>query len=260
MQSGSRQEGLLTVDWPAQASIWLNGSAIAIVPRESTPAREKQLLVDLQPGTNDVLVRLRAETESSDSSAGCWILVRATGTLVVALPEKLDSAQLAARLRDASTSSGQPISAEFVSLDWNKEMSRGDAAAGASYSVRWPARNAMPSQPGRKGAVLESGRGVAIYRGARRRIDPAPEQAGGRPFRATTILKQDGRVLTGLVTAESADELEMLLPDATRQTVRTSDIEERSAALSPMPQGLVRSPQELRDLLAYLLSDQPLPP
>ena len=31
-------------------------------------------------------------------------------------------------------------------------------------------------------------------------------------------------------------------------------------ATSPMPAGLVRTPAELRDLLAYLLSERPLPP
>ena len=68
-------------------------------------------------------------------------------------------------------------------------------------------------------------------------------------------------VLTGLVVAETADRLELLLPDATRKAVAKADIAERRILeQSPMPQGLVKTPEELRDLLAYLLSDNPLPP
>ena len=33
-----------------------------------------------------------------------------------------------------------------------------------------------------------------------------------------------------------------------------------AARCSPMPAGLIKKPQELRDLLAYLLGDNPLPP
>ena len=40
-----------------------------------------------------------------------------------------------------------------------------------------------------------------------------------------------------------------------------NDIDERAVSqLSPMPHGLVKTPTELRDLLAYLLSERPMPP
>ncbi len=39
------------------------------------------------------------------------------------------------------------------------------------------------------------------------------------------------------------------------------DIDERTVSLqSPMPAGLVRTPRELRDLVAYLMSESPTPP
>jgi hypothetical protein len=44
-------------------------------------------------------------------------------------------------------------------------------------------------------------------------------------------------------------------------SIPKSDIEERKLLdISPMPQGLVKSPQELQDLLAYLLSTKPAAP
>ena len=40
----------------------------------------------------------------------------------------------------------------------------------------------------------------------------------------------------------------------------SGDIEERmTTATSPMPAGVVKTPAELRDLLAYLLSERPAP-
>jgi putative heme-binding domain-containing protein len=88
-----------------------------------------------------------------------------------------------------------------------------------------------------------------------------PSKQVADAFRATTLTTRGGLVFTGLVVNETADELELLLPDAARKTLRKSDIEERNLiAQSPMPAGIVKTPRELRDLLAYLLSDNPLPP
>jgi hypothetical protein len=68
-------------------------------------------------------------------------------------------------------------------------------------------------------------------------------------------------VLSGLVIGETASEIELLLLNASRRKIAVAEIDERIASdTSPMPQGLVKTPQELGDLLAYLLSDRPKPP
>jgi len=68
-------------------------------------------------------------------------------------------------------------------------------------------------------------------------------------------------VLSGLVVAESAAQLDLLQPDGSRRSVAISEIEERKASeVSPMPFGVVKTPAELRDLLAYLQLQSPLPP
>ena len=78
-------------------------------------------------------------------------------------------------------------------------------------------------------------------------------------FRASRITTADGRVIVGLVVRESAGEIEALLPDTTRQVLKLAEVEERKlVAASPMPGGLVKTPDELRDRLTYLLSDRPL--
>jgi hypothetical protein len=44
------------------------------------------------------------------------------------------------------------------------------------------------------------------------------------------------------------------LPDATLRTLAASEVEQRTIRpTSPMPAGLVKTPDELRDLLAFLL-------
>ncbi|HJT79017.1 MAG TPA: hypothetical protein VJ739_17610 [Gemmataceae bacterium] len=81
------------------------------------------------------------------------------------------------------------------------------------------------------------------------------------PFRSTSVVTTGGQVVSGLVVNETADSLELLLADTTRRVLAKKDVEERTVtAVSPMPAGLVKTPRELRDLLAYLLSDNPLPP
>jgi len=53
----------------------------------------------------------------------------------------------------------------------------------------------------------------------------------------------------------------VLQADTTRKQVHSKDVESRTTSnVSPMPAGLVKKPEELRDLLAYLLSEKTLPP
>jgi putative heme-binding domain-containing protein len=80
-------------------------------------------------------------------------------------------------------------------------------------------------------------------------------------FRASLIEMKKGTSLTGLIVSETNEKIELLLPDATRKTIAKNDIEERKLLeKSPMPAGIVKTPEELRDLLAYLLSENPTPP
>jgi hypothetical protein len=52
--------------------------------------------------------------------------------------------------------------------------------------------------------------------------------------------------------------VEMLLTDSSRKTIDKADIKSRNLQdKSPMPEGLVRSAGELRDLLTYLLTEKP---
>ena len=75
-------------------------------------------------------------------------------------------------------------------------------------------------------------------------------------FKSTLITTHEGKVFSGLVISESGDKVELLLPDTKRVTVEKSQIDERKFGdVSAMPAGLVKTPEELRDVIAYLLTN-----
>jgi putative heme-binding domain-containing protein len=81
-----------------------------------------------------------------------------------------------------------------------------------------------------------------------------PSQQLSPVFKGTLVVTKDGDTLSGLVVGETAESVELLLLDATRRTINKSTIADRQTSkTSPMPQGLVKTPEELRDVLAYLL-------
>ena len=89
----------------------------------------------------------------------------------------------------------------------------------------------------------------------------APNKQVAPVFGTATVVTLDGRAHSGLVVEENERELVLLLPTAARQSVPKSTIETRKLQpTSPMPAGLVKTPAELADLLAYLLSDNPRAP
>jgi putative heme-binding domain-containing protein len=86
-----------------------------------------------------------------------------------------------------------------------------------------------------------------------------PEQEITPGFFAYVLTTKDGRVLTGLVTSETATSVTLKQPQGKEETVLRSDIEELAASkLSLMPQNLETQlkRQEFADLLAYLKGEK----
>ena len=84
-------------------------------------------------------------------------------------------------------------------------------------------------------------------------LKPAAKIAQG--FATTTFYMDNGKVLTGIVTVEGAEDLTVLEADGKIRTLIKGEIEERhELKTSVMPEGLVKAlnPQELASLLAYL--------
>jgi putative heme-binding domain-containing protein len=259
LESAERQQALLLIGSDDGVKVWHNGKDVwsNAVVRGALPFQDVVML-DLQPGSNDLLIRIHNVT----GECGMYLNYRALGPLVVRLPEKTGSATLAERLKNAGPEQTQ-IGPEFVEVDWDKAVLRGNATKGRQLfgSLACAKCHAITAD-----ANVIGGPSLAE---ARKRFTTAylvesillPSKQISPLFRATYVATEKGQVFTGLVVNETADKLELLLSDTTRKTIAKKDVSQRKQLdLSPMPQGLVKTPDELRDLLAYLLSDKPQPP
>ncbi|MEX0712966.1 MAG: hypothetical protein WD278_11490, partial [Pirellulales bacterium] len=250
LESPRPEACMLVVESDGEASVWHNGR-----PADSADA----LLLKLEPGSNDLLVRL-------NGTAGKLTLGhRADGDVRVTLPEKLGLETLAERLKSATGDASQTIAAEFLEVDWSKAASQGDWGRGrrlfggdALGCVKCHAVTAQQSAAGGP-SLADAARRFTVDHLVESILLPSKQVAP--LFRATSVETDDGLPVTGLVVRETDDELELLLPDATRKVLDKRRIEARALQeLSPMPSGVVKTPQELADVLAYLLSDNPVPP
>lgn len=247
------QQALLSLEPQQAARAWVNGRELD---------HELPFVLHLEPGTNELLIRLAPNKDS----AKVLLWLRAPGELVWDIPEQPAEHSLSERLRRAAAASaGQEVPHEFAERDWAAEARQGDAAAGR----RLFGRDGLGCVKCHAISPNQSASGGPSLAGAARRFTVdhlvesvlLPSRQIAPLFRATTLEMADGRLITGLVLAEDGQEIELLLPDATRLKLSTADIERRELSnVSPMPAGLVKTPEELRHLLAYLLSENPVPP
>jgi putative heme-binding domain-containing protein len=260
LESGSRQHALLLLGSDDGVKVWHNGKEVWSNPvvRGALPFQDVVVL-DLQAGGNDLLVRVQNIT----GECGIYLHYRALGTVVPQLPDKLGLATLAERLQGARGTGPTEIGPEFLKVDWQKAVADGDAKRGRQL---FGALGCVKCHAITAEATVAGGPSLAE---ARKRFTVPyvvesvllPSKQVSPLFRATFIETGRGLTYTGLVVAETGDRLELLLPDTTRKTIPKADITERKPLdTSPMPQGLVKTPAELRDLLAYLFGDNPQPP
>jgi putative heme-binding domain-containing protein len=82
-------------------------------------------------------------------------------------------------------------------------------------------------------------------------------------FVAQTAVLNDGRVLTGLITEASAQEVTIIDAKNQKTTIPRGEIDQiQPSEQSLMPERLLETlqPQEVRDLFSYLQATEPLPP
>lgn len=146
---------------------------------------------------------------------------------------------------------------EFRRIDWSKEAAKGDVNAGEKLFVSRGCANCHAIRVGEAGGGAPSLTGV----GSRFSVDyivesiVLPNKVVAPEFRWTVTKLKSGDVINGLVTSETATDVEFLLPTGLHQTLRRADIADRRIEdRSPMPEGLIQTPAELRDLVAYLAS------
>lgn len=246
LQSGVRQPALMDLWGGGVVRAWHNGKEIP-----GTRADATALALDLQPGSNDLLLRVPAASEGLNLS----ISYRSREPVEMLLPEKT---------RPLAIASGpEHIDSVFLNVDWSKEVRKGNIEQGRSLFGKLGCVKCHAISPDQiaSGApsLTEANRRFTIPYLVESILLPSRQVA--EPFRASILTTVKGKLLTGLVIQETADSVELLQSDTTRRTVPKKDIEARKpSAQSPMPAGLVKTPEELRDLLAYILSSHPIPP
>lgn len=211
--------------------------------------------LDLLAGSNDILVRVRMRS----GRGGQYLHFKHLGDVKLSLPEKPDGLSLADRLKSAGSGS-QPIDPKFFAVDWSEAVKSGDVARGkklfgAESLGCAKCHAATATQPGGGGPSLaDAGKRFSVAYLVESVL--APNKVISPVFKSSTIETKEGKVITGLVVTETGEKLEVLLSDTKRVSINKSDIEARKLTdISAMPAGVVKTPEELRDVLAYLLSN-----
>jgi putative heme-binding domain-containing protein len=256
LESGSAQPAMLLIGSDDGVKVWQNGRVKFenAVVRAALPFQDVVML-KLEPGGNDVLIRVHNDT----GICALYLDCRTLGNVEVTLPDALSSMPLAERAR-LGVAPADSVPTEFLMFDWAKEVAKGDADSGRKLFNALACVKCHGIKPG------EPGGGAPSLADARLRFSVPylvesillPNKVVSPIFRWTAIRLLDGDDVNGLVVGETAAKLELLMPDATRKSIEKSAIKSRQIQdRSPMPDGLVKNPNELRDLLAYILSENP---
>jgi putative heme-binding domain-containing protein len=169
------------------------------------------------------------------------------------------SAQGGAPLANATSTGATEMPAAFRNLDWGTQAAKGDPKKGQEL---FATRGCATCHSIRDG---DTGSGGPSLKEAASRFSLAyiaesiivPNKVVSPIFRWTMLQLKNGEDVSGLITGETAAEVEVLLPSTVRRIIKKNEIAVRELQnRSPMPEGLVRTPAELSDLLAFFLSQK----
>ena len=119
---------LLLTGSDADLKVWHNGRLVGenAKVRDARPAKDA-ILLDAQPGSNDVLVRVQMTAKS----AGLYLQFRGEGEAAAELPDKLDGAAPGPASEGGEHGRDGGIGwPEFLNVDWRQAAATGDAAKG----------------------------------------------------------------------------------------------------------------------------------
>lgn len=260
LQTPTSQPVMLSAKSEDAVRVWHNGQVVMTTQKIRRAKNKKKkntndsVLLTLEPGSNDVLIR------THNAAGPCKVQLRyqAFEDVTFSLPENLGIANLAERLRLAGDGPVK-ISPAFAESDWVEAVKIGDVERGRKLfgvdGIGCAKCHAVDARSGASGAP-------SLVGAAKRFTIPhlvesvlLPSKQISPIFRGTSILTVEGKVQSGLVVGETADHIELMLPDAKRIKIAKDSIEEQFPQdISSMPSGLVKTPEELRDILSYLLN------
>ena len=162
-------------------------------------------------------------------------------------------------IANARVSGAMELPEAFRNIDWQKEAEHGDVKKGQELYVGRGCAVCHQINPQDKGGGGPSLSGVGSRFNAAYLVESVmtPNKTVAPMFRWTLLQLKGDEEVGGLVTGETGEEIELLLPAGVRLAVKKSDITKREIQeRSPMPEGLIQTPAELRNLLAFLLSQK----
>ncbi|MDB5387579.1 MAG: hypothetical protein JWM11_3225, partial [Planctomycetaceae bacterium] len=256
LESGCKQAAILGVGSDDGVKVWHNGKAVWVndTKRGALPFQDS-IPLELQPGGNDILVRVH----NIAGESGLYLHYRSLQPVIAVLPEKIEANTFAERLKNAAAGGNSvAVDPKFFDVDWIKAAKTGNAENGKKL---FSANGLGCAKCHAVSADAAINAGPSLADAAKRFTVPhivesvlLPGKQISPVFKATLVVTKDGKQHIGLVTGETAEKLELILTDATKLSIPIKEIEDRKLQeASPMPQGLVKTPEELRDLLAYLL-------
>lgn len=252
LESPVRQRALLRLGSDDGLKVWRSGEPIlAHEKHRAALSHQDNPTLELQPGSNDILIRV----QTSARRARVILRYSTIGKLAVVLPEPLGAGTLAERLRTATSADKLPE--EFLTTDWTTAVAAGKIERGRQLfdSIGCGKCHAIDSDSATVGGPSLAGAGKRFTVEYLVQSILTPSLLISPVFHGTSLVLNDGQVVSGLVVSETSEKVELLLQDATRRAVALGEIAQRQAMkTSAMPAGLVRRADELRDILAFLLS------
>jgi putative heme-binding domain-containing protein len=181
---------------------------------------------------------------------------------LAALGLKSPSAQQGTALVNAVNTGATELPVVFRNLDWAAEAAKGDAGKGQQLFATRGCATCHSIKDG------DTGSGGPSLKGAASRFSLnyiaesiiVPNKVVSPIYRWTLLKLKNGDESSGLITGETATEIEVLLPSTVRRTIKKTDIEVRELQdRSPMPEGLIKNPAEVADVLAFFLTQKERP-
>ena len=217
---------------------------------------EDNVTVKLTAGANDFLVRFH----NVEGRSGSYLNYRAIGKTHLTLPEKPEGMSLAQRLA-SSANNGNAVPAELLKVDWKEKIKTADPVRGkklfAGEALGCAKCHSASADDNITGgpSLAESGKRFTLAYLVESIL--LPNQQVSPAFKSSLILDVDGNVVDGLVIEETKDSVTVMKSDTTRVKIAKDDIEEKKESkISAMPAGLVKTADEVADVVAYLLQSK----
>jgi putative heme-binding domain-containing protein len=263
---------LLEISCDASAKLELRTAAVAALAAYNDPTIAPRILESWKAFPADLRAAAGAMLASKASGIEAWLdaveqMQVAAGDLpleVVRAMRLRDDAQLLARIDKHYPPIGKvdlpAAQARAAELSELILAGQGDPYRGKKLYMESCGRcHSLFDQGGQVGPGLTGYQRDQLTQLLINIVGPSLEIREG--YQAMSLLTTDGKLLTGFIERENPQQVILRAIDGQSHTLERDDIESlRPQATSLMPEGLLDglSPEQLRDLFAYLRSSQPL--